>query len=145
MNIDRELYFKYGEINELKYLMTLNWDTPRKKEYIDLLKNVLERVEELIMWDQKKDKDCSKETYHYDRESNKEFTLQELSYYDGSEGRPAYVAVNGKVYDVSLEAVWGGASHFGLKAGKDLTKEFGDCHKNTNILNNLKVVGVIKP
>ena len=49
------------------------------------------------------------------------FTLQELSKYDGKDGNPAYVAVNGTVYDVTNNAAWAAATHFGLKAGKDLT------------------------
>lgn len=74
----------------------------------------------------------------------KEFTIDELSQYDGSMGRPAYVAVNGIVYDVSTEATWGGASHFGLLAGRDLTSQFQSCHKNANILAKLPKVGVLK-
>lgn len=74
----------------------------------------------------------------------REFTLDELATYDGSMGRPAYVAVNGIVYDVSLEKTWGGATHFGLVAGKDLTEVFQGCHGNLEILRNLPKVGVLK-
>lgn len=44
----------------------------------------------------------------------KEFTLEELANFDGTNGKPAYVAVNGIVYDVTLSASWGGGSYFGL-------------------------------
>lgn len=74
----------------------------------------------------------------------KEFTLEELSRYDGTMGKSAYVAVNGTVYDVSNEATWGGASHFGLIAGKDLTSQFNGCHGNASILSNLSKVGTLK-
>lgn len=73
-----------------------------------------------------------------------EFTLSELAYYDGSMGKPAYVAINGIVYDVSNEAVWGGASHFGLIAGKDLSSQFKSCHGSESILANLPKVGTLK-
>lgn len=69
------------------------------------------------------------------------FTLQELSRYDGKGGNPAYVAVNGIVYDVTNNAAWAAATHFGLMAGKDLTSEFASCHGGQPILNKLKVVG----
>ncbi|WP_066621046.1 cytochrome b5 domain-containing protein [Clostridium magnum] len=74
----------------------------------------------------------------------KEFTLEELSQNDGSGGKPAYVAVGGIVYDVSIQAAWGGGTHFGLTAGKDLTEQFTSCHRTAQILNNLPKVGVLK-
>lgn len=46
------------------------------------------------------------------------FTPQELSGFDGKDGNPAYVAVNGIVYDVTNNAAWAAATHFGLMAGK---------------------------
>ncbi|WP_326521342.1 cytochrome b5 domain-containing protein [Faecalispora anaeroviscerum] len=48
--------------------------------------------------------------------------------YHGKNGIPAYVAVNGIVYDVTNSAAWRVATHFGLSAGKDLTTEFNSCH-----------------
>jgi predicted heme/steroid binding protein len=74
----------------------------------------------------------------------KEFTLSELAQYDGSKGKPAYVAVNGIIYDVSNEAAWAAGTHFGLYAGKDLTQQFKSCHDTQNILKKLAAVGVLK-
>lgn len=74
----------------------------------------------------------------------KEFTLSELENYNGSMGKPAYVAVNGIVYDVSNEATWGGASHFGLIAGRDLSSQFHGCHGTESILAKLPKVGILK-
>lgn len=71
------------------------------------------------------------------------FTIEELAQYDGAEGRPAYVAVKGIVYDVSREATWGGGTHFGLYAGKDLTNQFEGCHGMEVILARLSRVGVL--
>lgn len=74
-------------------------------------------------------------------ENQKTFTLQELSKFDGKNGNPAYVAVNGNVYDVTNNAAWAAATHFGLIAGKDLTNEFASCHAGQTILSKLKLVG----
>lgn len=52
-----------------------------------------------------------------------ELTLEELAKYDGQEGRPAYVAVDGIIYDVTNVKPWAGGKHNGFQAGKDLTKE----------------------
>ncbi len=57
----------------------------------------------------------------------KEFTLDELAEFDGRDGRPAYVAYEGTVYDVSESAMWGDGDHEGMhQAGGDLTDEHAD-------------------
>lgn len=50
------------------------------------------------------------------------FTAAELAAYDGREGRPAYVGVNGVVYDVGTVFLEG--RHFEHLAGQDLTGAF---------------------
>jgi mannose-6-phosphate isomerase-like protein (cupin superfamily)/predicted heme/steroid binding protein len=74
----------------------------------------------------------------------KEFTLSELAQYDGTMGKPAYVAVNGIVYDVSANSKWSGAVHYGLTAGKDLSSQFENCHSSASKLAKLPKVGVLK-
>lgn len=68
-------------------------------------------------------------------------TLEQLATYNGKNGNPAYVAINGTIYDVTKNAAWAAASHFGLKAGGDLTAQFNSCHAGQQILNRLTVVG----
>ncbi|WP_243110048.1 cytochrome b5 domain-containing protein [Clostridium sp. E02] len=73
------------------------------------------------------------------------FTLTELAQYNGKDGNPAYVAVNGVVYNVSNNRLWSGGSHFwGLTAGKDLTTEFAACHPGAMVLNVLPIVGYMR-
>ena len=73
----------------------------------------------------------------------KEFTLEELSQYTGDKGKPAYVAIEGIVYDISNSKAWGGGTHFGLTAGQDLTSEFNSCHGIIDILTNAPKVGIL--
>lgn len=78
--------------------------------------------------------------------SQREFTVQELSQYNGKNGNPAYVAVNGIVYDMSNVLRWAGGSHFGLNAGEDHTLDFAGCHFGmTERLQGLPVVGMLLP
>lgn len=73
---------------------------------------------------------------------NQQFTREQLAQYNGKNGRPAYVAVKGIVYDVTNNAAWSAATHFGLAAGKDWTQEFASCHTAEQwILNTLTPVG----
>ncbi len=74
----------------------------------------------------------------------KEFTLSELAQYNGTMGKPAYVAVNGIVYDVSDISKWSGGTHFGLTAGKDLSPQFEGCHGVSSKLTKLPKVGILK-
>lgn len=69
------------------------------------------------------------------------FTAADLALYDGRGGFPAYVAVNGTVYDVTNSATWAAGTHFGLSAGRDLSAQFAGCHPGQPILNDLPVAG----
>ena len=51
-----------------------------------------------------------------------ELTLAELAKYNGKDGQPAYVAVDGVIYDVSGYAKWKNGDHNGYSAGNDLTE-----------------------
>jgi Predicted heme/steroid binding protein len=73
----------------------------------------------------------------------RQFTLSELSKYTGRDGNPAYVAVNGTVYDVTGAPAWQGGTHFRLLAGKDLTGEFQGCHSDISVLKGVPVAGTI--
>lgn len=69
-------------------------------------------------------------------------TQEQLAAATGRNGNPAYVAVNGTVYDVTDNKAWSAATHFGLPAGRDLTREFASCHAAQQwILTTLKPVG----
>ena len=111
-----------------------------KNHYGYLIKKETEEAKKIInMLCKEKTKD------NRESGSEKQFTLEELAKYDGSNGKPAYVAIEGVVYDVSLSSPWGGGTHFGLYAGKDLTKEFKGCHQgDKKILENLPIVGRLK-
>jgi predicted heme/steroid binding protein len=57
----------------------------------------------------------------------KEFTLEDLAAFDGKDGRQAYVAYEGVVYDVTESAMWGDGEHEAMHmAGADLTQDHDD-------------------
>lgn len=122
------VYFNYiAVINPCPYM---------RNYYGSLINNELKKLNKFIYLIDDKS---------YKRQAKNEFTLDELAKYDGANGAPAYAAVNGVVYDVSLSPAWGGGTHFGLYAGKDFTSQFRACHKDqVTILDNLPVVGKIK-
>ncbi len=74
-----------------------------------------------------------------------ELTIEELAAYDGKNGQPAYIAVDGVIYDVSNDRNWRNGAHEGYTAGKDLTKEIKEASPHgTSVLNRVPVVGKIK-
>jgi len=72
----------------------------------------------------------------------KVFTAQTLGAYNGKNGQPAYVAVDGIVYDLST--VFRNGNHVGYEAGQDLSVIFHSQH-DSSLLNNFSVVGIYQP
>lgn len=69
-------------------------------------------------------------------------TLEELSTYDGKNGNPAYIAVDGVIYDVTNVPEWTNGKHNGYTAGKDLTDEIKNKSPHgTSKLQGVTVVG----
>ena len=68
--------------------------------------------------------------------------MQELEENNGKDGKPAYFAYKGKVYDVSQSSFWLEGDHLGMhQAGKDLTEELELApHKEENF-QRVKLVG----
>ena len=75
--------------------------------------------------------------------TQKVFTLDELKTYDGQNGNPAYVAVNGVVYDVTKAKGWSNGAHQGNTAGQDLTSVIASAPHGTSILSGLTIVGTL--
>ena len=72
----------------------------------------------------------------------KKFTIKELEEYTGKNGKPAYVAYNGKVYDLSQSSLWGGGEHMGMHhAGKDITEELELAPHGEEVLERVKLIG----
>lgn len=68
-------------------------------------------------------------------------TSKELAEFDGREGRKAYVAVSGKVYDVTESPLWEQGDHQGAhQAGSDLTEELKTAPHVRSVIERFPVV-----
>lgn len=72
------------------------------------------------------------------------FTLETLAQFDGQNGNKAYIAVDGKVYDVSRIGAWEGGVHNGIVAGTDASEFINQAPHGTSVLKNLRVVGTLR-
>lgn len=72
-------------------------------------------------------------------------TLEQLKQFDGRDGRPAYIAVNGTIYDVSASERWQGGNHEGAhQAGADLTEELKQAPHVRSVIERYPAVGRIE-
>ena len=77
-------------------------------------------------------------------EELRKFTLEDLKQHDGKNGKPAYIAYQGKVYDVTQSGLWSGGEHMGLhEAGKDLTEEIELAPHREEVLERAKLIGTL--
>jgi predicted heme/steroid binding protein len=76
-------------------------------------------------------------------EETKKLTTGELAQFNGKNGNPAYVGYKGKVYDVTESSQWGDGEHLGHIAGKDLTDQMEIAPHGEDVMERMKVVGVL--
>lgn len=76
------------------------------------------------------------------------FTPDDLKNYNGQNGKPAYVAVNGLVYDVTNSDLWKAGVHKYCSdttyAGADYSELINSSPHGADILKSFPVVGVLK-
>jgi len=72
----------------------------------------------------------------------RKITVEQLKGFDGQEGRRAYIAYKGKVFDVSDSKLWKNGLHGALHSpGKDLTEEFKSAPHGEEVLSRVTSVG----
>jgi predicted heme/steroid binding protein/uncharacterized membrane protein len=72
----------------------------------------------------------------------KDYTLEHLAENNGEEGRPAYVAVDGKVYDVSSSKRWPLGNHMKRhQAGADLSTDIQAAPHGPEVLDRFETIG----
>lgn len=69
-------------------------------------------------------------------------TTAELAKHDGHDGRSAYIAVSGTIYDVSSSPRWQNGLHEGVhQAGQDLTEALKSAPHVRTLIERFPVIG----
>jgi predicted heme/steroid binding protein len=75
----------------------------------------------------------------------KAYTQAQLGRSDGKDGRPAWIAFRGKVYDVSECFLWKGGRHMAMhEAGQDLTHVLEQAPHGEELLERARLIGILE-
>ncbi|MGD8366109.1 MAG: cytochrome b5 domain-containing protein [Desulfobacterales bacterium] len=75
----------------------------------------------------------------------KSFSEEELAECNGKDGKPAYIAHKGKVYDVTASKMWKGGRHMNRhSAGGDLSADISAAPHDPDVLERYPQVGELK-
>jgi predicted heme/steroid binding protein/uncharacterized membrane protein len=75
----------------------------------------------------------------------REFDADELKQFNGEDGKPIYVAYQGRVYDLSESKMWRNGMHMKRhKAGQDLTTDIQAAPHEPDLLERYPQVGTLK-
>ena len=78
-------------------------------------------------------------------ENMEEFGSEELFTFNGKEGRPVYLAFEGKIYDVSKSPLWSKGIHMNRHpSGKDLSGEISAAPHGIEVFERYPQVGILK-
>jgi len=67
----------------------------------------------------------------------------DLAKNDGKNGRPAWVAYKGKVFDVSAVPAWKTGVHKGHAAGQDITSQIASSPHGDKVFSKLQPIGIL--
>lgn len=85
-------------------------------------------------------------TLNAGHESELQFSEMELRRFNGQAGRPAYIAYDGVVYDVTHSTLWRDGMHRNLHyAGLDLTRSLRKAPHDASVFARLRRVGLLQP
>lgn len=71
-------------------------------------------------------------------------TKEELAQFDGQEGRKAFVAVNGRIFDVTESSYWRGGKHLDThQAGRDLSADILNAPHVRSVIERFPVVAAL--
>jgi predicted heme/steroid binding protein len=142
-SIEELIIQKFNRINFCKKMLL----TATKEDRLDFIKDIETltlQIETMLDYNSTRVNNYFKANKGEDGYRAREFNMKDLEKYNGEGDNPAYIAVNGTVYDITGEKLFNVLAGLGIKAGTDLSQEFNSGKLNKQLLKNIRIVGVLK-
>lgn len=143
-SIEELIIQKFNKINFCKKMLL----TATKDDRLDFIKDIETltlQIETMLDYSNTRThKNPIKDNESEEGYRAREFNMKDLEKYNGVGDNPAYIAVNGTVYDITGEKLFNVLAGLGIKAGTDLSQEFNSGKLNKQLLKNIRIVGVLK-
>lgn len=143
MNLDDYIYDLYLDCEFLCHLINSTSSKEDQNYFFELLKYKQNKISAVLSPANHPHFRSLPNNYNTQTTLSNQYTEEELSVFNGTNGYPAYVAVDGIIYDVTSSPNWINGSHHGFMAGKNLTKEFYSCHTSKSTLSPYNKVGIL--
>ncbi len=73
----------------------------------------------------------------------KTYTRLQLALRNGQDKEEIWVALDGKIYDVTASRLWKNGKHYEHWAGQDLSDELKDAPHTAKVFEKFKIVGLL--
>lgn len=74
----------------------------------------------------------------------KKYTVRQLALRNGQDREEIWVALHGKIYDVTDSRLWRNGKHYEHWAGQDLTPELSDAPHTDKVFKKFEVIGELE-
>jgi predicted heme/steroid binding protein len=73
----------------------------------------------------------------------KKYTKKQLALHNGQDRDQIWVALHGKIYDVTASKLWRNGKHYEHWAGQDLSPELADAPHTAAVFEKFEVIGIL--
>ena len=71
------------------------------------------------------------------------YSKSQLALRNGQDKPEIWVAIHGKIYDVSKSRLWWNGMHYEHWAGQDLTEELQNAPHSAQVLEHFEIIGIL--
>lgn len=140
MKKERILSRKFDKLNSLKKALIYRSEDSSER-IVEEIKEVTEDLEAILLdLEYIKEEDLEEETFKYRTykcfRENEKFKIEDVKKYNGKEGKPLYISIDNKVYDIDI--------NLHDREEKNYNEICEYYESNKSLLNKFPIIGVIE-